>query len=88
VIGISELTVFLADDEQMKYMVKSMHEWLIQLLIEAEDSIELKGFRTALDKYYTAYTVLRDCILPWLNSYVSCELRSEEEKEKQYVKKA
>ena len=58
------MLIYISDSEQMKYMVKTMHEWLVSLLIEAEDSVELKGFRTALDKYYTAYIVLRDCLPP------------------------
>lgn len=84
---MTEMLIYMSDSEQMKYMVKTMHEWLVSLLIEAEDSVELKGFRTALDKYYTAYTMLRDCLLPWLDSYVTCDARCEEEKEKKYIVK-
>lgn len=82
---MSKFTVFMADSEKMREMVRGIHEWMVELLIEAGDAVDLGKFRTALDRYYTLYTVLRDCILPWLDSYVSCGLRCEGEKEKKYV---
>ena len=84
---MSEFHVTMADPEYLKKMIKGMHETMIDSLIEAEDAMELGKFRTAIEKYYEAFTVLRDTILPWLDNFVSCEIRKEEEIEKRYVKK-
>lgn len=84
---MSEFIITMADKETIKNMIKGMHEELIESIIEAEDAMNLGKIRTALEKYYDAFTILRDTILPWLDKFVCCPIRKESEIEKKYIHK-
>ena len=77
---MSEMTVFLADKDYMRKMIRDFHDMIQQKIDEADFAMSQGRFRVAEELYFDAYTVFRDCLLPILDTWVSwkcegCECR-------------
>lgn len=62
--------IFTAEKDVLKKHIKTIHEEVLEHMRNATILMSLDRFDEALDEYYTAYTLYRDCIMPWLNTWL------------------